>query len=221
MSRFKKQSPTIWFCEYHIVWCPRYRDRVLQGKIKEEAELCAREQTRQMECEVVGLNVQADPVHWVVMIPPQVRIADYLGRRKGKTAIRLFSVFRDLRRHPYWGNPFWVEGYCVATVGLDEEKIRKHVKYHEQQERRQEEFRFSRWPTPGDNGCWPSPLWGLGLWPLIEGHSSIPRPLGVDPYFKPICTVLNLFAAMSISTTANAMYNTVSGWCRWRGSKPD
>ena len=50
-----------------------------------------------------------------------------MGRVKGKSAIRLFGAFRDLRRRPYWGNHFWVEGYCVGTVGLDEEKIRKYV----------------------------------------------------------------------------------------------
>lgn len=144
MSRFRKQSHTIWYCEHHIVWCPKYRYRVLAGKIKEEAELCLREQNRQMECEVVELNIQADHVHLVVMIPPKVRISDYMGRLKGKSAIRLFGVFRDLRRRPYWGNHFWVEGYCIGTVGLDEEKIRKYVKYQERQEQRQEEFRFSR-----------------------------------------------------------------------------
>ena len=140
MSRFKKQSHTIWFCEYHIVWCPKYRYRVLQGKVKEEAELCVREQTRQMQCEVVELNVQADHVHLVVMIPPKVRIADYMGRVKGKTAIRLFSVFRDLRRRPYWGNHFWAKGYCVDTVGLNSEMIQKYVRFQEKEEQHQEQL---------------------------------------------------------------------------------
>jgi len=45
MSRFKKLSHTIWHCEYHIVWVPKYRYRVLPGKIKEEVDLCVREQT--------------------------------------------------------------------------------------------------------------------------------------------------------------------------------
>ena len=44
MSRFKKQSHTIWFCEYRIVWCPKYRYRVMQGKVKEEVELCVQKQ---------------------------------------------------------------------------------------------------------------------------------------------------------------------------------
>jgi putative transposase len=45
MSRFKRMSHTIWHCEYHIVWTPKYRFRVLQGKVKEEVELSIREQS--------------------------------------------------------------------------------------------------------------------------------------------------------------------------------
>ena len=87
MSRFKRLSHTIWHCEYHIVWVPKYRYRVLQGKIQEEVDLCVREQTRQMNCEVQELNVQADHVHLIVQIPPKLSISDYMGRLKGKSAI--------------------------------------------------------------------------------------------------------------------------------------
>jgi putative transposase len=144
MSRFKRLSHTIRHCEYHIVWVPKYRYRVLQGKIKEEVELCVGDQSRQMGCEVVELNVQSDHVHGVVQVPAKLSISDYLGRLKGKTAIRVFSVFRDLRRHRYWGNHFWAQGYCVGTVGMDEDMIRKYVKWQEKQEQRQEQFRFSK-----------------------------------------------------------------------------
>jgi putative transposase len=144
MSRFKRLSHTIWHCEYHIVWVPKYRYRVLQGKIKEEVDLCVREQTRPMNCEVQGLNVQADHVQLIVQIPPKLSISDYMGRLKGKTAIRVFSAFRDLRQRRYWGNHFWAQGCCVGTVGLDGEMIRKDVKWQEKQEQRQEEFRFSK-----------------------------------------------------------------------------
>lgn len=129
MSRFKRLSHTIWYCEYHIVWVPKYRYRVMQGKIKEEVESCVREQTRQMNCEVQELNVQADHVHLIVQIPPKLSISDYMGRLKGKSAIRVFSAFRDLRQRRYWGNHFWAQGYCVGTVGLDSEMIRKYVKW--------------------------------------------------------------------------------------------
>jgi len=69
-------------------------------------------------------------------------ISEYMGRLKGKSAIRVLSVFRDLRRHRFWGNHFWAQGYCVGTVGLDEDMIRKYVKWQEKEEQKQEEFRF-------------------------------------------------------------------------------
>jgi len=144
MSSFKKLSHTIWHCEHHIVWVPKYRYQVLQWKIKEAVELCVRAQTRQMNCEVQELNVQADQVHLIVQIPPKLSISEYMGRLKGKSGIRMFGAFRDLRQRRYWGNHFWAQGYCVGTVGLDGEMIRKYVKWQEKQEQRQEEFRFSK-----------------------------------------------------------------------------
>ena len=59
-----------------------------------------------------------------------------MGTLKGRTAIRVFTEFPDLKEKPYWGNHFWARGYCVDTVGLDAEMIRKHVKYQESKERR-------------------------------------------------------------------------------------
>ena len=144
MSRFKKMSQTIWFCEYHVVWCPQYRYRVLDGKIKEEVDRCVRTQTEQQGCEVVELNVQRDHAHLVVMIPPNLSVSNYMGRVKGKAALRVFSQFRDLRQKRYWGNHLWTPGYCVGTVGLNEEQIRKYVKCQEEEERRQEGFSFGQ-----------------------------------------------------------------------------
>jgi putative transposase len=61
-----------------------------------------------------------------------------MGIVKGKTAIKIFKSYPGLKKKPYWGNHFWAKGYCSSTVGLDEEKIRKYVKYQEEQERREE-----------------------------------------------------------------------------------
>ncbi len=61
-----------------------------------------------------------------------------MGTVKGRTAIRVLNKFRKLKKMPFWGNHFWARGYCVDTVGLDEEKIRKYVKYQEKQEKKSE-----------------------------------------------------------------------------------
>ena len=129
MSRFRKLSQTIWHCQYHIVWVTKYRFKVLTGKIAIEVENCVRAFSEQQSCEILELNIQIDHVHVVVMVPPKVSISDFVGTVKGRTAIRVLNKFRHLKKKPYWGNHFWTKGYCVDTVGLDSEMIRKYVKH--------------------------------------------------------------------------------------------
>ena len=65
-----------------------------------------------------------------------------MGVLKGRTAIRLFTVFPQMRKKPYWGNHFWAKGYCVDTVGLDSEMIKKYVKFQEKEEAHQQELQL-------------------------------------------------------------------------------
>ena len=139
MSRFKKLSHTIWHCHYHFLWTLKYRFRVLHGPIKEEVENCIRAFSEQKHCEVVELNVQIDHVHLLVMIPPKLSISDYVGIVKGRTAIRVLSRFKELRRKPYWGNHFWTKGYCVDTVGLDLTMVQAYVKYQDKKDKQMEQ----------------------------------------------------------------------------------
>lgn len=142
MSRFRKLSHTLWHCQYHVVWVPKYRFRVLNGRIREAVEAGIRAVCGYKGCEVVELNVQHDHVHLIMMAPPKVAISDVMGRVKGQTATRLFKQFTELRRKPYWGNHFWAQGYCVDTVGVDAEMIRKYVQYQEKREHETEQLRL-------------------------------------------------------------------------------
>ena len=140
MSRFHKLSHAIWHCQYHLVWVPKYRYRILQGAVGREVSTCIHVFTQQKECEVVELNVQVDHVHLLVLVPPKVSISELMGTLKGRSAIRVFKQFPYLKEKPYWGNHFWARGYCVDTVGLDAEMIRKYVKYQEAKDRVSEQL---------------------------------------------------------------------------------
>ena len=131
MSRFQKLSHVIWHCQYHIVWVPKYRYKVLKGKIGEEVRKTIIVQSERLGCEIVELNVQVDHVHLLIKVPPKVSISALMGVMKGKSAIRVFSKFPELKQRPYWGNHFWAEGYCVDTVGLNSEMIQNYIKYQE------------------------------------------------------------------------------------------
>ena len=79
MSRFRKLSQTIWYCQYHIVWVPKYRYRVLTGKVGQEVERCIRAFSEQQGCEVVELNVQVDHVHLLVGLEGDPRTVREFG----------------------------------------------------------------------------------------------------------------------------------------------
>ena len=83
--------------------------------------------------EILELNVQVDHVHLVVSVPPKYAVSRFMGYLKGKLALGLFDRFPQLRKR-YWGQHVWSRGYCVSTVGLDEGRICKYVKWQTKQE---------------------------------------------------------------------------------------
>jgi putative transposase len=76
------------------------------------------------DVKVLELQVQPDHVHLVLSIVPKYAVSNLMGYLNGKLATRLFARYERLRRR-YWGRHFWSRGYCVSTIGLDEEQIRK------------------------------------------------------------------------------------------------
>ena len=143
MSRFRKLSHVIWHCQYHLVWVPKYRYRVLEGDVGHEVHHCMQVFAGHKGCEVIELNVQEDHIHLIIMVPPKVSISELLGTLKGRTAIRVFKKFPHLKNKPYWGNHFWAPGYCVDTIGLDAQMIKKYVKFQEHNERRAEQLKLN------------------------------------------------------------------------------
>jgi putative transposase len=142
MSRFQKLSHVLWHCQYHLVWTPKYRYRVLSGQLNKEVHNCVNIFSGQLGCEIVDLNIKADHIHLIINVPPKVSISQLMGTMKGRTAIRVFKQYPYFKQKPYWGNHFWAKGYCVDTIGLDPEMIRKYVQYQEEKDRVQDQRSF-------------------------------------------------------------------------------
>jgi putative transposase len=126
MKQFKKLSHAVWDCKYHVVWCPKYRFRILNGDMAKSIRAIIRQLGEWKKIEILAGNVQADHVHLVISFPPKYSASEVIGFLKGKSAIKIFDRHLDLKKR-YWGRHFWAKGYCVSTVGLDEEKIKKYV----------------------------------------------------------------------------------------------
>ena len=140
-GKYRKLTHTVYQCNYHIVWAWKYRYRVLEGPIKESVEHDTRVLYQWKDVEVIELSVQPDYVHLVCSIPPKLAVLKFMGFLKGKLAIKMFKSYPRLRKKPYWGNHFWARGYFVNMVGMDEDLIRRYVRYQEEEERKRERQR--------------------------------------------------------------------------------
>ncbi len=77
---------------------------------------------------ILELNIQTDHIYMVASVAPKFSVSQVMGFLKGKSSIKILDCRLELKKR-YWGRHFWAKGYCVSTVGLDEEKIKKYVKW--------------------------------------------------------------------------------------------
>jgi len=92
---------------------------------------------------IVEGHVTKDHVHICVAIPPKLTVAEVVGTLKGKTAIRMFNKFPDLRKR-YWGSHFWSRGYYVSTVGRNEEVIKEYIRNQDKLDRLENQGKLFR-----------------------------------------------------------------------------
>ena len=126
MKDWQSQAHVKWECKYHVVILPKYRRKVLYGKIRRDIGKIIRQLCRQKAVGLVEGKAMPDHIHMLLSVPPKYSIAMTMGYLKGKSAIR---IHRELLRTKgtLFGRSFWARGYCVSTVGLDEAVIHRYI----------------------------------------------------------------------------------------------
>ena len=140
MERYESLHHTKWECQYHLVWIPKWRKRVLFGQLRRELGQILRGLAMQKESEVVEGTLRADHVHMVISIPPKYSVSQVVGYVKGKSAIWVARTTGKNRN--FVGQNFWARGYCVSTVGLDEETIREYVRSQEEADKKLDQLKM-------------------------------------------------------------------------------
>jgi putative transposase len=125
-----KLSHTIYDCKYHIVWIPKYRRKIIYGKLRLEIGKTLRSLCEFKGIKIVKANACKDHIHMCISIPPKYSVSQIVGYLKGKSAMIVFERFSKLRRN-FKGNSFWARGYYVSTVGLDEARVKEYIKNQE------------------------------------------------------------------------------------------
>ena len=139
MKDYQRQAHVKWECKYHVVILPKYRGKVLYGKLRRRVGEILRELCRQKG--LVEGKAMVDHIHMLLSVPPKYSVAMTIGYLKAKSAIRIHrQVLRT--QGTLFGRSFWARGYFVSTVGIDEGQIRQYIKEQEDLQKSQLELDF-------------------------------------------------------------------------------
>ncbi len=141
MDDFESLSHSKWECKYHVVFIPKYRKKVLFGKLRLHLGEVFHRLAQQKECRIEEGHVMSDHVHMMIAIPPKYAVSQVIGYIKGKSAIHIARVYGERRRN-FVGQSFWARGYFVSTVGRDEAVIRAYIRDQEKEDHRLEQLKL-------------------------------------------------------------------------------
>ena len=141
MRQVNSLNHTRWECKYHIVFIPKYRKKVLFGKIRLELGEIFHSLARQKESLIEEGHLLPDHVHMMLSIPPKYAVSQVVGYIKGKSAIHIARSYSGRQRN-YIGQHFWARGYFASTVGRDEQVIRDYIRHQEKEDKRIEQMQL-------------------------------------------------------------------------------
>ena len=126
-------SHTKWKCQYHIVFIPKYRKKVLYGKVREDVREILSTLCKYKNVEIIAGAVCVDHVHLSIAIPPKLSVSDFMGYLKGKSALMIFDRHANLK-YKFGNRHLGAEGFYVSTVGLNEATIKKYIQDQEKED---------------------------------------------------------------------------------------
>lgn len=125
-ERVRKTSHSTFRCEYHIVFAPKYRRKIIYGKLRKDIGEILRKLCEQKDVKIIEAEACPDHIHMLVSIPPHLSIAQFMGYLKGKSTLMIFDRHASLK-YKYGSRSFWCRGYYVDTVGKNRKIIAEYI----------------------------------------------------------------------------------------------
>lgn len=134
MKEYRRGSHTAFSLHVHLVWCTKYRKKVLRKDVGERLRDLCRQISTDLGVEILSGVVSKDHVHMMVSMPPQVSVSKLVQKLKGKSSYKLQREFASLRKE-YWGQRMWARGYFACSTGnVTDEMIKKYLEHHQEGE---------------------------------------------------------------------------------------
>ena len=126
-NEIKKLEHSSYRCQYHIVFAPKYRRKVIYGELKADIGKILRKLCNEKKVEIIEAEACSDHIHMLVSIPPYLSISQFMGYIKSKSALMIFDRHANLK-YKYGNRHFWATGYFVDTVGKNEKIIKEYIR---------------------------------------------------------------------------------------------
>ena len=126
-NEIKQTSHSSYRCEYHIVFAPKYRRKVIYKTLRKDIGQIFRKICSELKVEILEAEACPDHIHMLVSIPPYMSVAQFVGTLKSKSALMIFDRHANLK-YKYGNRNFWCRGYYVDTVGRNKERIAQYIR---------------------------------------------------------------------------------------------
>ena len=131
MRSYRTNSHSKYDLKVHIVWVPKYRKRILTGKVAERTKDLLRQICMKHEVHIISGKIVADHVHMFVSYKPQLALSKLVQYLKGGSSRILFEEFGYLKKQ-LWGRHLWARGYMAISSGnITDELIQKYIEEQE------------------------------------------------------------------------------------------
>ena len=126
-NEIKKLEHSSYRCQYHIVFAPKFRRKVIYGELRADIGKILRKLCNEKKVEIIEAEACPDHIHMLVSIPPYLSISQFMGYIKSKSALMIFDRHANLK-YKYGNRHFWATGYFVDTVGKNEKVIKEYIR---------------------------------------------------------------------------------------------
>ena len=146
-NEIKHLTHSTYRCQYHIVFAPKYRRKVIYGQLRADIGQILRKLCGQKGVEIIEANAMPDHIHMLVSIPPHISVSQFMGYIKGKSTLMIFDRHANLK-YKYGSRHFWCRGYYVDTVGRNEKVIKEYIKNQTEEDYMADQISFKEYMDP-------------------------------------------------------------------------
>ena len=136
-----------WRLQYHIVFAPKFRRKVIYGQLKADIGAILRKLCEEKNVEIIEAEACPDHIHMLVSIPPQLSVTQFVGFLKGKSTLMIFDRHANLK-YKYGNRHFWCRGYYVDTVGKNEKMIAEYIRTQMQEDEMMDQITMKEFADP-------------------------------------------------------------------------